>query len=82
LRPHFGRSLVSTSQDRTFHPGQEVIDDIDDGSFEHRGTVYLIEAKWTDTRTDAAELRSFWEKAGDGLKGTRALFVQFSSFTD
>lgn len=40
-----------------------------DGSFEHRGTVYLIEAKWTNARTDAAALRSFQEKAGDGFEG-------------
>lgn len=53
-----------------------------DGSFEHRGTVYLIEAKWTDAKTDAAALRSFQEKAGDGLEGTRGLFVSFSGFTD
>ena len=53
-----------------------------DGSFEHRGTVYLLEAKWTDARTDAAALRSFQEKAGDGLEGTRGLFVSFSGFTD
>ncbi|MEO7221199.1 MAG: hypothetical protein ABIY37_01880 [Devosia sp.] len=25
-----------------------------DGSFEHRGSVYLIEAKWTNAKTDAA----------------------------
>ncbi|WP_173089167.1 restriction endonuclease [Devosia sp. 1635] len=53
-----------------------------DGSFEHRGTVYLIEAKWTDAKTDAAALRSFQEKAGDGFEGTRGLFVSFSGFTD
>lgn len=53
-----------------------------DGSFEHRGSVYLIEAKWTDRKTDAAALRSFQEKAGDGFEGTRGLFVSFSGFTD
>lgn len=53
-----------------------------DGSFEHRGSVYLIEAKWTDAKTDAAALRSFQEKAGDGFEGTRGLFVSFSGFTD
>ncbi|MBF0678422.1 MAG: restriction endonuclease [Devosia sp.] len=53
-----------------------------DGSFEHRGTVYLMEAKWTDAKTDAAALRSFQEKAGDGFEGTRGLFVSYSGFTD
>jgi hypothetical protein len=53
-----------------------------DGSFEHRGSVYLIEAKWTDAKTDAAALRSFQEKAGDGFEGTRGLFVSYSGFTD
>ncbi|WP_246702993.1 restriction endonuclease [Rhizobium sp. SG741] len=52
-----------------------------DGSFEHRGSVYLIEAKWTNTRTDAAALRSFQEKVGDGFEGTRGLFVSYSGFT-
>jgi len=52
-----------------------------DGSFEHRGTVYLIEAKWTNARTDAGVLRSFQEKAGDGFEGTRGLFVSYSGFT-
>ncbi|WP_156943324.1 restriction endonuclease [Ensifer sp. WSM1721] len=51
-------------------------------SFEHRGTVYLIEAKWTNARSDAAALRSFQEKVGDGFEGTRGLFVSYSGFTD
>ena len=55
--------------------------DVPDGSFEHRGTVYLIEAKWTNVRTNAAALRSFQEKAGDGFEGTRGLFVSYSGFT-
>ncbi|WP_060610136.1 restriction endonuclease [Aureimonas altamirensis] len=53
-----------------------------DGNFEHRGSVYLIEAKWTDAKTDAATLRSFQEKAGDGFEGTRGLFVSLSGFTE
>lgn len=53
-----------------------------DGSFEHRGSIYLIEAKWTNAKTDAAALRSFQEKAGDGFEGTRGLFVSYSGFTD
>jgi hypothetical protein len=53
-----------------------------DGSFEHRGSVYLIEAKWTNSQADAAALRSFQEKAGDGFEGTRGLFVSYSGFTD
>lgn len=53
-----------------------------DGSFEHRGSVYLIEAKWTGAKTDAAALRSFQEKVGDGFEGTRGLFVSFSGFTE
>lgn len=53
-----------------------------DGSFEHRGSVYLIEAKWTNARTDAAALRSFQEKAGDGFEGTHGLFVSYAGFTD
>lgn len=52
-----------------------------DGSFEHRGSIYLIEAKWTNALTDASSLRSFQEKAGDGFEGTRGLFVSYSGFT-
>lgn len=52
-----------------------------DGSFEHRGAVYLIEAKWTNARTPAADLRSFQEKVGDGFEGTRGLFISYAGFT-
>lgn len=41
-----------------------------------------VEAKWTNVRTDAAALRSFQEKVGDGFEGTRGLFVSYSGFTD
>ncbi|PYE93020.1 hypothetical protein C8J35_11617 [Rhizobium sp. PP-F2F-G38] len=53
-----------------------------DGSFIHRGSVYLLEAKWTNRRTDASDLRAFQEKAGDRFEGTKGLFVSYTGFTD
>ena len=44
-----------------------------DGSFLHRNSVYLIEARWRNSRTDASALRAFQEKVGDRLEGSRGL---------
>jgi len=52
-----------------------------DGSFLHRGSVYLIEAKWRNAQTDASSLRAFQEKVGDRLEGSRGLFIAYSGFT-
>ncbi|MBN8993606.1 MAG: restriction endonuclease [Rhizobiales bacterium] len=53
-----------------------------DGSFQHGGTTYLLEAKWHRAKTDAEKLHAFQGKLGERLEGTRGLFVSFEGFTD
>ena len=43
-----------------------------DGSFQLSGETYLLEAKWTDLRMGAADLRSFNAKLEDKAAWTRA----------
>lgn len=52
-----------------------------DGSFDHAGQTYLLEAKWTNKQTDAAALRGFNSKVEDKAKWSRGLFVSYSGFT-
>lgn len=52
-----------------------------DGSFLHRNSVYLIEARWRNSQADASSLRAFQEKVGDRLEGSRGLFISYSGFT-
>ena len=51
-----------------------------DGSFQLSGETYLLEAKWTDLRIGAADLRSFNAKLEDKAAWTRGLLV--SGFTN
>lgn len=53
-----------------------------DGSFEVDGATYLLEAKWTVAKVDAAALRSFNAKVEDKATWSRGLFVSESGFTD
>ena len=53
-----------------------------DGSFQLSGETYLLEAKWTDPKIGAADLRSFNAKLEDKAAWTRGLFVSNSGFTD
>jgi hypothetical protein len=48
-----------------------------DGSFLHRGSVYLIEAKWRNAPTDASPLRAFQETVGDHFEGARPIRLLF-----
>jgi len=52
-----------------------------DGSFIHRNSVYLMEARWRNSQADASSLRAFQEKVGDRLEGSRGLIVSYSGFT-
>lgn len=52
-----------------------------DGSFEHRNTIYLLEAKWRNIQTNAADLRSFQELVGQHFEGARGLFISYSGYT-
>lgn len=53
-----------------------------DGSFLLNGETYLLEAKWTSAKTDAATLRSFNAKVEEKAAWTRGLFVSHSGFTE
>lgn len=62
--------------------GFRVVGEQIDGSFQHGGDIYLLEAKWHRAKTDANALRAFQGKVGERLEGTRGLFVSFSGYTD
>lgn len=53
-----------------------------DGSFTVGRDVYLLEAKWTNTKTDCADLRSFNAKVEDKATWSRGLFVSYSGFSE
>ncbi len=53
-----------------------------DGSFEMNGETYLLEAKWTNQKSDAADLRSFNAKVQDKATWSRGLFISNSGFTE
>jgi hypothetical protein len=53
-----------------------------DGSFQLSGETYLLEAKWTDLKIGAADLRSFNGKLEEKAAWTRGLFVSNSGFTE
>lgn len=53
-----------------------------DGSFEHAGETYLVEAKWLNRRIGAAELHVFEGKIGQKAAWARGLFISFGGFTD
>jgi hypothetical protein len=53
-----------------------------DGSFVLSDQPYLLEARWQNAKTDAADLRAFNAKAEDKADWTRALFLSQGGFTD
>lgn len=53
-----------------------------DGSFELANETYLLEAKWTNKKTDAATLRAFDAKVQDKAAWSRGLFVSQNGFSD
>jgi len=52
-----------------------------DGSFVLNNETYLLEAKWHNIQTGAADLRAFNAKAEEKAAWTRGLFVAYSGFT-
>jgi len=52
------------------------------GSFVLAGQTYLLEAKWTNKKVDAATLRSFNAKVEDKAAWSRGLLVSQSGFTE
>jgi hypothetical protein len=53
-----------------------------DGSFDLNHEIYLLEAKWQNDRTSAADLRIFHGKIEEKAAWTRGLFVSHSGFED
>lgn len=53
-----------------------------DGSFVLKDAVYLLEAKWTNRKTDKADLVVFNSKVSSKSGFTRGLFISFSGYTD
>ncbi|WP_082563404.1 restriction endonuclease [Pseudoxanthomonas sp. Root65] len=53
-----------------------------DGSFVLHNETYLVEAKWQNDRTDAADLRAFAGKVRDKATWSRGVFISNSGFTD
>lgn len=53
-----------------------------DGSFVLHHETYLVEAKWQNDRTDAADLRAFAGKVRDKATWSRGVFISNSGFTD
>ena len=51
-----------------------------DGSFVLDDNTYLLEAKWTNAKVDAAALRAFNAKVEDKAKWSRGLFCQPQRF--
>ena len=52
-----------------------------DGSFVHDNEVYLLEAKWHASKTDAATLHSFQGKISERVVWARGLFISYEGFT-
>lgn len=53
-----------------------------DGSFKLEGEIYLVEAKWHEARTPAADLHIFQAKIQQKASWTRGLFISNSGFTE
>lgn len=53
-----------------------------DGSFVLDNDIYLLEAKWQNSRTGVADLHTFEGKLGEKASWSRGLFVSYSGFSD
>jgi len=53
-----------------------------DGSFEHEGNIYLLEAKWHKDKTSEKDLLIFRGKIDGKATWSRGLFVSYLGFTD
>ena len=52
-----------------------------DGSFQLDGHTYLLEAKWQNAPSDAADLHVFQGKIGEKSDWSRGLFVSYTGFS-
>jgi hypothetical protein len=53
-----------------------------DGSFQLDGATYLLEAKWQNPPTGAADLRAFHGKVEEKAAWSRGLFISYSGFSE
>ncbi|MEE4333885.1 restriction endonuclease [Pseudomonas syringae] len=53
-----------------------------DGSFQCRGDIYLVEAKWVMNPVGAGELHIFQGKISQKAAWTRGVFISYYGFTD
>jgi hypothetical protein len=53
-----------------------------DGSFQLDGATYLLEAKWQNPLTNAADLRAFHGKIEEKASWSRGLFISYSGFSE
>ncbi len=79
----FERFLISLFKAYGLQPNSpfRLVGEQIDGSFKFEGEFYLIEAKWQDARTPAADLRNFHGKVQEKASWTRGLFISNSGFT-
>jgi hypothetical protein len=69
--------VSNTCQKAEKYRGEQI-----DGSFVLHGSVYLLEAKWQNTPTGAADLHAFEGKLRNKAEWARGLFLSQSGFTD
>lgn len=53
-----------------------------DGSFQLAGATYLVEAKWQNSQTGAADLHAFHGKIEEKAAWARGLFISHGGFTE
>lgn len=53
-----------------------------DGSFEFRNEVYLLEAKWTNKKTDKSQLVVFNQKVATKSAFTRGVFISYAGYEE
>ncbi len=53
-----------------------------DGAFEYKGWIYLVEAKWQDSKKSTDALYAFQGKTDRRIEGTRGLFISMSGYHD
>ncbi|NTE56613.1 hypothetical protein G6M78_16180 [Agrobacterium tumefaciens] len=63
------------------HASFRIVGEQVDGSFQHEGSTYLVEAKWHSRPADAAMLHSFQGKLLERPDWTRGLYVSYGSFS-
>jgi hypothetical protein len=53
-----------------------------DGSFQYRGNIYLVEAKWVVNPVGAGELHILHGKINEKAAWARGVFISYYGFTD